>query len=180
LHPQKGERIMDSPTVRIADEDELARGHQIMAPCAISKKIEAPPSAVFAVFSDFANAAGRIKAITKLEVVTPGPIGIGTRFKETRVMFGKEHTEEMHITAFEPGQSYEVACQSCGAEIRTLFCFTPEGNGTRVDVAFHTRALSTWAKLMKPLGWLMRGMMTKCVNQDVEDLQKVAESATVG
>jgi hypothetical protein len=49
-----------------------------------------------------------------------------------------------------------------------------------VDVAFNTRPLSTWAKFMKPLGWLMRGMMTKCVNQDVEDLQKVAESAAVG
>jgi hypothetical protein len=28
--------------------------------------------------SDFARAAGRIKAITKVEIVTPGPVGAGT------------------------------------------------------------------------------------------------------
>jgi hypothetical protein len=151
-----------------------------MAKFALSKRIEASPSAVFAVFSDFANVAGRIKAITKLEVVTPGPIGVGTRFKETRVMFGKECTEEMQITGFEPGQSYEITCQSCGAEYRTLFHFAPDGDGTRVDVEFQTRAISAWAKLMKPLGWMMNGMMKKCVNQDIEDLKKVAERVAVG
>jgi len=147
-----------------------------MARIVLSKKIEATPSAVFAVFSDFANAAGRIKAITKLEILTPGPIGVGTRFKETRVMFGKDCTEEMQITAFDPGRSYEITCHSCGAEYRTIFHFAQDGDGTRVDAEFSTRATSFWAKLMAPLGWMMKGMMKKCLQQDLDDLQKVAES----
>jgi hypothetical protein len=151
-----------------------------MASFSLNKKIEAPPPAVFILFSDLANAAGRIKSITKIEVVTPGSVGVGTRFKETRVMFGKECTEEMQITAFDPGQSYEVTCHSCGAEYRTLFRFTPDGSGTRVDIDFHTRATSLVAKLMVPLGWLMVGMMKRCVDKDVEDLKKVAEEVPVG
>jgi hypothetical protein len=146
-----------------------------MARIALSKKIEASPGAVFAVFSDFANAAGRIKAITKLEVVTPGPVGVGTRFKETRLMFGKECTEEMEITGFNPGHSYEISCHSCGAEYRTIFHFSPDGDGTRVDAEFSTRARNFWAKFMAPLGWMMKGMMKKCLQQDLDDLQKVAE-----
>jgi hypothetical protein len=150
-----------------------------MASFMLSKKIDAPPQAVFTLFSDLANAAGRIKSITKIEVVTAGPIGVGTRFKETRIMFGKECTEEMQITAFDPGQSYEVTCHSCGADYRTLFRFTSDGGGTRVDVDFHTRATSLAAKLMVPMGWLMVGMVKKCVEKDVEDLKKVAEGVPV-
>jgi ligand-binding SRPBCC domain-containing protein len=142
----------------------------------LSKKIEAPTSAVFSLFADFANVPGRIKTITKIEIVTPGPIGVGTRFKETRMMFGKECTEEMQITGFNPGRSYKITCQSCGAEYRTVFQFKPDGEGTRVDVDFHTRATSVWSKLLAPLGWMMSGMVKKCVNQDLEDLQQVAES----
>jgi ligand-binding SRPBCC domain-containing protein len=151
-----------------------------MAHFTLTKKIDAPTGAVFGLFADFAHTPGRIKAITKLEIVTPGPVGVGTRFKETRVMFGKDHTEEMQITAFNPGHSYEITCQSCGAEYRTVFRFTPDGDGTRVDVDFQTRATSAWVKVMAPLGWLMGGMVKKCVNQDVEDLKKVAESVPVG
>lgn len=32
-------------------------------------------------------------------------------------------------------------------------------------------------KLMTPLGWLMSGVMKKCVRQDLEDLKRSAEAA---
>src|SRR3954451_3348037 len=98
----------------------------------MTKKIDAPPDAVFALFADLANAPGRIKGISKMELVTPGPIGVGTRFKETRIMFGRPCTEEMEITAFDPGRSIEIGNHSCGVELRTRFRFVPDGNGTRV------------------------------------------------
>jgi hypothetical protein len=145
----------------------------------LCKQIAAPPAAVFALFSDLEHAAGRIKAITKLELVTPGPVGVGTRFRETRKMFGKDCTEEMQITAFDPGHCYEVTAQSCGAEFRTLFHFEPEGTGTRVDAEFRSRSRSWFAKLMVPLAWLMMGTMKKCIDQDLEDLRKVAETRDV-
>jgi hypothetical protein len=143
----------------------------------LTKQVAAPPSAVFAVFADLEHAPGRVQAIIKLEIVTPGPVGVGTRFRETRKMFGKDCTEEMQITAFDPERSYEVLCQSCGAEYRTVFRFTPNVAGTRVDVEFGTRALSFFAKVMKPMGFLMKGMMKKCIDQDLEDLKKAIETA---
>jgi carbon monoxide dehydrogenase subunit G len=141
----------------------------------VSQKIAAPLEEVFALFSDFHHVAGRIPAITKLEVLTPGPIGVGTRFRETRMMFKREATEEMEITAFTPGKSYEISCQSCGAMYCSLFRFEPENGGTRVSVDFTTRAVSWLAWLMAPLSRLMMPMMKKCVLQDIEGMKKVAE-----
>jgi hypothetical protein len=147
-----------------------------MASFTLTKQVAAAPATVFAVFSDLEHAAGRVTAISKLDLVTPGPVAVGTRFRETRKMFGKDWTEEMEITALDPGRSYEVTARSCGAEFRTLFQFAPEGSGTRVEVHLTPRALSLFAKLMKPLSWLMMGTMKKCVDQDLEDLKKAAET----
>lgn len=141
----------------------------------VSKQINAAPEAVFALASDLANAVGRIQAIKKLEILTPGPVGAGTRWRETRVMFGKEATEEMTILAFDPPRGYEVTASSCGCEYHTIFRFMPEGGGTRVDCEFRTRAVSFVAKLFTPLAYLMKGMLRKCLDQDLEDVKKTAE-----
>jgi len=148
-----------------------------MAGFTLSKQINASPETVFALFTDLANAPGRIRAITKLEVLTPGPVGAGTRFRETRMMFGRQCTEEMQISAFDPGRGYTVACHSCGAEFRNSFRFTGNCHGTGVEVEMETRARSLVARLMKPLAWLMMRSMKKCIDQDLEDLRRAAESS---
>src|SRR5262245_45662259 len=108
----------------------------------VTEQVQAPPEVVFALATDFAGAPGRIKGITKMEVLTPAPVGIGTRFRETRVMFGKEATEEMTVTAFEPPHRVEHMANSCGAEYRSVFRFMAVEGGTRMDVEFNVRAVS--------------------------------------
>jgi hypothetical protein len=144
---------------------------------AFSRRIDAPVSEVFAVFADLERAAGRIPAISRIELLTPGPVGTGTRFRETRTMFGREATEEMRITAFEPCRSYEVTCRTCGADYVTSFDFRPDGAGTLVDAAFRTEKRSLAGLLLVPFGWLLTGMMRKCVEQDVDELRKFIEGA---
>jgi hypothetical protein len=147
-----------------------------MAVMTAVRHIAAPPDVVFALASDFAGAPGRIKGIVKVEILTPGPVGVGTRFRETRVMFGKEAPEEMELATFDPGKSYELPGQSCGAEYRSTFRFVPDGGGTRLELEFHARAVTFFAKLMTPLSWLMKGMIKKCIEQDMDDLKQAAEA----
>ena len=87
----------------------------------VVKIIDAPLDRVFEVFTDLPGTPGRISAITKLEVLTDGPIGVGTRWRETRVMFGREATETMEITAIDPPRSYSAAANSCGCHYETMF-----------------------------------------------------------
>jgi hypothetical protein len=127
------------------------------------------------VFTDLGKAAERIPTIKKIEVLTPGPMGVGTRFKETRVVFKREATETMEVTAFEPGRRFVTIASSCGTHYRSEYRFTPEGGGTKVDMSFEARAVSFWAKLMSPLFTLMKGTMRKCFEDDMEALRKVLE-----
>jgi carbon monoxide dehydrogenase subunit G len=145
----------------------------------VSTTIDAPIETVFALFSDLEHAPERIKAIKKLELLTPGPVGVGTRFRETRVLFGKEATEEMYFTVFEPSRRYEVRADSCGAAYRSVYEFRPQGSGTVVDVTFEARPVTLFAKLMAPVAFLMKGMLKKCLTADVEDLKRFAEAKAV-
>jgi Polyketide cyclase / dehydrase and lipid transport len=142
---------------------------------ALTELIAAPAADVFALFSDLENAAGRIQAIVKLELLTPAPVGKGTRFRETRVMMGREHAEVMEIIDFDPPRSYVVHCVSCGMEYRTQFRFVPVNGGTRVEQEFDGRPLTLFAKLMAPLSQWMLGPMQRCLEQDVRDLKQIAE-----
>lgn len=142
----------------------------------LTQDIAAPVSAVYTVFTDLAGAGQRIQAIKKIEVLTPGPFAVGTKFRETRVMFGREAVETMEITAVEPGKSYTVAAHSCGALFETTFRFEPKGQGTLVTMDFASKAESFFAKLFAPLASLMMGTMKKCMEQDMTDLKTCIEA----
>jgi carbon monoxide dehydrogenase subunit G len=137
--------------------------------------VEAPIEKVFDVFSDFPNAAQRIEGIERVEMLTDGPVGSGTRFKETRIMFGRETTEEMQVTNFEPNKSYLVEADSCGSHFQTEFRFSQEGNRTLVEMEMTTTANTLFAKLMSPLGFLMSGTMKKCMIDDINQLKQHCE-----
>ncbi len=141
-----------------------------------NKAIDRPVDQVFTTFTDLENAADRVRGIQKLELVTDGPVGNGTVFRETRVMMKRECTEEMTITEFEPNKSYTVSAHTCGNEYTTKFEFEPTGSGTRVDVTFTSTPQTVLAKLMSPIGWLMSGTMRKLFDKDLEDLKAHAES----
>ena len=70
---------------------------------------------------------------------------------------------------------YELTALGCGVEFKTEFRFTLEGTGTRVEVTLGTRAVSLWAKLFKPIAYLMRGMLRKCLAHDLDQIRAAIE-----
>lgn len=140
-----------------------------------SRESSATPARVFAVATDLHNAVGRVKAITKLEVLTPGPIGTGTRFRETRMMFGHEATEEMEITAFDPPRSFTMECTNHGCHYTSHFRITEKGTGAVMEIRFQAQPLTFIAKSM---GFLMRPFAKKLASscsKDLDDIARVAE-----
>ncbi len=138
--------------------------------------VQAPLERVFEIFSDVSQAANRIDGIETVEVLTEGPIGQGTRFRETRIMFGKPSTEEMEFTEFIPNQKYVVEADTCGSHFRTEFRFNANADATDVEVELTTQATSWFAKLMWPVGKLMAGSMKKIFLADVHQLKSLCEN----
>ena len=140
-----------------------------------TRLIQAPIDRVFDVFSDITRIEERISGITKVDILSETKSGVGTRWRETRVMFGQEATEEMEISAFTLNRSYEVVAASRGAEYHSIYNFTEENGGTRVEMVFSGKALSFMAKLMSPLAALMSGATRKALEADMDELKAVCE-----
>lgn len=152
-----------------------------MALIEFSRHVSAPLDRVFSVFTDVANCKERLSGVQDIEMLTEGPACEGTRWRETRVMFGREWSEELWISEFIPNESYTVSCHSCGSEHRSVFTFAADGDGTLVKFSMDCYQLTLFAKvmkvLMKPFEGRMKKAMKEMLETDIEELKAVAEAS---
>lgn len=147
-----------------------------MGQMTVSKHIDAPQDKVFAVITDLEGARERITGIEKVELLTDGPFGKGTRWRETRIMFKREATEEMEITAWDPPDGYTLGCESCGARYDMALTLVSDGAATSMEWRIETTPITFMARVMSVFSGLMSGMMKKCMAQDMEDIKAAAET----
>lgn len=126
--------------------------------------------------SDFANASGRIKAITKIEMLTPDPVGKGTRLREWR---GRQ-VVDMEIAAWAPPNSYSLRGYAMGTEFTSEIRCVPDGSGTRLEMEIQVRPQTLVAKLLSPLMALMSRVMAKHCAKDLGDIAAAAERTANG
>ncbi len=142
----------------------------------VQRTIAAPPDRVFRIATDLENLAATVSGIDSVEVLTEGPVGEGSRWRETRTMMGRPATEEMWVTAFEAPRRFVVEAESHGAHYRTEMTFEPESNGTRVTMVFAARPVTFLARLFALFSAVMLRSLRKMIEQDLEDLKQAAES----
>jgi carbon monoxide dehydrogenase subunit G len=63
-----------------------------------------------------------------------GPIGVGTKWTESRSMMGRESEQTMEITEYEPDQRFTVQSVGGPFTMRIEHALEPAGDGTRLHV----------------------------------------------
>lgn len=115
-----------------------------------SEFIARPQREVFATISDPREAIGFLDNITASVKLTDGPIGLGTTFRETRLVGGKESSADLVITDFDPDSRVGIGVEAEGITVTYRYRLTPEGHGTRVDWACELEA-GGLRKMMLPM-----------------------------
>ena len=64
----------------------------------VSLDINAPVEAVFAALANIETFPDRAEAIAAVEFLSDQKHGVGTRFRETRIMNGREAVAELEVT----------------------------------------------------------------------------------
>lgn len=142
-----------------------------MKPLLCSHRSTASPDRAWAMASDFARAAERIKGITKVEMLTTGAVGVGTRFREWR---GRQAVD-MEVVAWSPPRSYAIRGYAVGTEFVSDIRCVPDGSGTRLEMEVHVRPQTFVAKLLSPVLALSMRMMVKSCAKDLVDIAAAAE-----
>lgn len=143
----------------------------------LSKDVAAPPERVWAVITDLDRSPDTISGILKLERLEGGAgFGVGTKWRETRIMFGREATEVMEVTAVDPGRSYVVEADGRGAHYRSTITVEPAEGGSRLSMTFGGEPTGVVGKVLAAtVGWLFQGPTRKALQKDLEDIAAAAE-----
>jgi len=82
--------------------------------------IDKPVKDVFAFITDPTNMSKWNSAVVSLEQITPGAVGLGTRFKNIGEMLGRRIEGEMQVVAFEPDSKYglQMNADPCRSMLR--------------------------------------------------------------
>lgn len=138
----------------------------------LSQQITASPERVFAALTNLDGAAAWMPGLVRIERLTEGPMRVGSAWRETRRMMGKEGTEEFEVSALEAPWRFAVRCdgtKGTSGQGEYLFSYrlSPEGGRTRVELDAQIRALGPIRSL---LARLMVGMYRKMVAKDLQAL----------
>ncbi|MDN5901379.1 MAG: SRPBCC family protein [Brachybacterium sp.] len=146
----------------------------------LTQYIDASPQAVWAVVSDVGAAADILSGIDAVELLTDGPYGVGTRWRETRTMFGMKDTMTMEVAESAPGYRTVVLSPVGDLLYRTEFTLRPHpSGGTELAMSFgadqppQTGVKALAASLLARMG--LRAAQ-KSMEQDLLDIAAAARA----
>ncbi len=152
-----------------------------MSTVAVTRLVEAPVAAVWRVFTDLPSRCDRLSTVIAVELLTRGPFGAGTVWRETRTMAdGGEITEEFRVDECVIPERFVVSSPGIGAEYRMTYTFVPviEGRhrgGTMVTVVQDgTPTAPAGRFLALVFGGLAARTVEGALRRDLDDLAAAA------
>lgn len=147
-----------------------------MTSISVARVVKADPDRVWTVFTDLPRATERLSGVVEIEMLTETEFGEGTRWRETRQMFGRSATEEMWVSAVAPQEFYTVEADSAGTHYTSTYRFAPHPDGTEVTFEFQADVQGTMARILAmATRWIANGMVEKQLRADLDDLADACE-----
>jgi uncharacterized protein YndB with AHSA1/START domain len=121
-----------------------------MAGFKMNEWIACPPERVFEFITDSNNAPQIVPSVKSSVKLSEGPPGVGTRYRETRLMGGKAQQAELEVSEYAEPERYAMRNVSDGIETVYRYSLRSERNGTRIDLVCEIKAAGI-KKLMLPV-----------------------------
>lgn len=160
---------------RGAESAAPSNRREMILKIAVESASSAPADIVYATNIDIARWPQFVRGIESVEILTGGPIRAGTKFRETRVMFGKHASEDMTISELSPPHRQVFTAENHGTRYTATTELISQGTGTLIRMTFEGVPVTLLARLMSVLAALMAGRVRKQLQADIDD---VAAEAT--
>lgn len=139
----------------------------------VSRTIHAPIERVFDTVAHIDNFSKCIPDIVRIEFLSEERSGVGARFRETRLMRGKEQTVELEVTEYVQNDHIRLVSDTHGTVWDTVFTVRPAtGGGVELTMVMDANAYKFLPKLMNPL---IKGLIRKAIEQDMDAVKTYCE-----
>ena len=145
----------------------------------LTQHIHASPERVWSVISDIPGSAATLSGIDSVQMLSEGPYGEGTRWKETRTMMGRAETVEMWVAQADPPRSTTVKALQGGADYTSRFSLAERDGGTDLTLTFGADVVKPTALskiTMALFGKLGLYITRKALARDLAEIAAKAES----
>ena len=134
-----------------------------MSSVSASLEIAATSAAVWSIVVGMDDWVEIIEAIEVVERLDDGDgFGLGTTWRETRTMFGKQATEVMEVTEYEEGFRYATSAESHGSKYFSEVRVEPAETGCVLSMSLRAEPQTVFSKIMSvTVGRLFRGATRK-------------------
>ena len=134
-------------------------------------------AAVWAAITDIENAPKIIKGIQKIEIVDKPAHGlVGLRWRETRMLFGKPATVEKWVTDATENELFKTRAESDGSVFSSTTRISGSGPRITLSSSHDSQPQGIVARILSiPIGLLFKGVATKALLQDLNDIKTAVE-----
>ena len=135
---------------------------------AVTRYIQAPLPLVFLRISDVRRFEEINESVTKIEFLTEQQSGVGTRFKETRLMKGREATTTLELTEYVENEHVRFVSDEGGTIWDTVMRVTENDGKTELSMVMDAKPYKFMARIITPL---IKGMVSRAVVEDMDMLK---------
>ena len=138
----------------------------------VTRKIRAPVEVVFDTVAYIDNFSKAVPEIVRTEILSETKSGVGTRFRETRSMRGREHSVELEVTEFEKNRMIRIVADDHGAVWDTVFSVNEVDGVTTLALVMDARPHTLLSRLLTPM---MKGMIVSALKKDMDAVKNYCE-----
>src|SRR5215203_1497586 len=137
----------------------------------LSTLIDRPVKDVFAFVTEPNNMSKWNSAVVSMQQITPGTVGLGTKFKNVGEMMGRRIEGEMQVITFEPDSKYGFQMQAGPMQVNVNLGFKTVGTGTKLSL----NAQGNPAGVFKLAEGVMQGHVQSMMEENLARLKTVLE-----
>jgi hypothetical protein len=147
-----------------------------MATLRIARTIHAPTALVFKIVADPRHFAQAISGVTRIEFLSLTKCGLGTRFRQSRVLKGKEMTLDFDVTDYAENERVRIVNEIHGTRWDSVITLTPSNGSTELIMRMETTTRPLVPRLIMPL--MLRLFIRKAVEKDFDAVKAFCEKAS--
>jgi carbon monoxide dehydrogenase subunit G len=137
----------------------------------LSTLIDRPVKEVFVFVADPNNMSKWNSTVVSLEQITPGAVGVGTKFKSVGEMMGRRIEGEMQVTAYEPDAKCGYQVNAGPMQVNLAITFKTVGTGTKINL----NAQGNPGGIFKLAEGVLAGRVKSMMEENLARLKSVLE-----
>jgi ribosome-associated toxin RatA of RatAB toxin-antitoxin module len=143
-----------------------------MVQMVLKRSIRAPVDKVFRTVAEIEQFSQAVPHIVKVEFLSDSKTGLGTRFRETRLMKGKEQSTDLEVTEWVENERVRIVTDTHGTVWDTVFTVQSDSDSTELTMVMDARAHRLLSKIMNPL---IMPLVKKEVAKDMDSVKVYCE-----